>query len=79
MSEEEAEDPGKSAGQNQGHDEGKRDLIVELFTFTRSMSYYTPILEQLLVVAGSGATMVFTSTSHSGSSVSAVQRARSTP
>ena len=52
MSEE--EDPGESAGQ--GHDEGKRDFIVELFTFTRSMSYYTPILEQLLVVAGSGAT-----------------------
>ena len=79
MSEEEEEDPGESAGQNGAHDEGKRDLIVELFIFTRSMSYYTSILEQLLVAAGSGATIVFTSTSHPGSSVSAVQPATSTP
>ncbi|CAE7375711.1 unnamed protein product [Symbiodinium necroappetens] len=54
-------------------DEGKRDFIIELFPFTRSMSFYKPLLEQALCVsAASGLTVILTTTAHPSSGVAAV-------
>ena len=69
MSEE--EDAGESAQAQQ--EEGKRDFIVELFPFTRSMSFYNPVLEQLLCVsAASGLTLILTTTAHPSAGVASV-------
>ena len=49
----------------------KRDFMVDLFCFSRSIKYYEPLLIQLLNSAGSTCCVIVTSTSHPASAVQA--------
>ncbi|CAE6933889.1 unnamed protein product [Symbiodinium sp. CCMP2592] len=68
MSEEEDTDP---APLNLGASFQQRDFLVDLFTFAKSASFYTPILQCLLCVSRSVTTVILTTTAHPGSSVAA--------
>lgn len=51
--------------------DGKRDYIVDLFTFSRGLAFYEPILVQLLSASTAHVCAVITSTAHPSASVMA--------
>ena len=50
---------------------GKRDYIVDLFTFSRSLKFYEPVMIQLLNASASTCCVIVTSTAHPSSAVQA--------